>query len=251
MSGSSAGLSALGSAMPHTRAVHGVARRPGAEQQRLALALHDGQRQLVAVAGEPAQQRPDAKLVGDRREAGDDGASRRLRMRGSRALAVATASAARTCASRSVPRATPSCAPAVPSSLEDVSDEVSRHACRHSAPRPRRRAGTQAQRSESMQSRMSRASVRSRWPYKCRWAPFIRGHDPGQGQLPCGSYRPPGHCSRRTPQPCMGRILRRVRKKSMSAAVIPASAKRVERGSSATAMRDWGWIPALRFAWRV
>jgi homoserine acetyltransferase len=24
---------------------------------------------------------------------------------------------------------------------------------------------------------------------ECRWAPYVRGHDPGQGQLPCESYR--------------------------------------------------------------
>jgi len=32
-----------------------------------------------------------------------------------------------------------------------------------------------------------------RGPYECRWAPCIRSHGSGQGQHPCGSYRPPGH----------------------------------------------------------
>ena len=31
-----------------------------------------------------------------------------------------------------------------------------------------------------------------RGPYESRWAPCVRGHGPGQGQLPCGSYRPRG-----------------------------------------------------------
>jgi hypothetical protein len=29
-------------------------------------------------------------------------------------------------------------------------------------------------------------------PYSCRWAPCVRDQDPGQGQLPSGSYRPRG-----------------------------------------------------------
>jgi len=31
-----------------------------------------------------------------------------------------------------------------------------------------------------------------RGPYLCRWAPCVRAHEPGQGQLPCEEYRPPG-----------------------------------------------------------
>ena len=42
-------------------------------------------------------------------------------------------------------------------------------------------------------------------PTRCRWAPCIRGHGLGQGQLPCEFYRPPGHCSDapRSPAKCM------------------------------------------------
>ena len=51
-------------------------------------------------------------------------------------------------------------------------------------------------------------------PTRCRWAPCVRGHGPGQGQLPCGSYRPPGRSApRRTPQPCLDVNLSRVRRK--------------------------------------
>ena len=28
---------------------------------------------------------------------------------------------------------------------------------------------------------------------KCRWAPYIRGHGPGQGQLPVSTIKAPGH----------------------------------------------------------
>ena len=37
------------------------------------------------------------------------------------------------------------------------------------------------------QSRASRAGGQTRVvPTRCRWAPCVRGHGPGQGQLPCG-----------------------------------------------------------------
>ena len=43
------------------------------------------------------------------------------------------------------------------------------------------------------QSRLSRSRLDPAWSLQeCRWAPYVRGHDPGQGQLPCESYRPPG-----------------------------------------------------------
>jgi hypothetical protein len=43
------------------------------------------------------------------------------------------------------------------------------------------------------QSRLSRSRLDPAWSLQeCRWAPCVRGHDPGQGQLPCESYRPPG-----------------------------------------------------------
>ena len=46
---------------------------------------------------------------------------------------------------------------------------------------------------DNWQSRMGRAGDQSRVvPTRCRWAPCVRGHGPGQGQLPCGFYRPPG-----------------------------------------------------------
>ena len=35
-----------------------------------------------------------------------------------------------------------------------------------------------------MRSHDGRRSVRSRGPYTCRWAPYARTHEPGQGQLP-------------------------------------------------------------------
>src|SRR5215475_16140712 len=35
---------------------------------------------------------------------------------------------------------------------------------------------------------------RSRVPYESRWAPYVRTHEPGQGQLPEGSIRPRGLC---------------------------------------------------------
>src|SRR5438105_14778716 len=28
---------------------------------------------------------------------------------------------------------------------------------------------------------------------KCRWAPYVRDHDPGQGQLPVSTIKAPGH----------------------------------------------------------
>src|SRR5215467_5405232 len=37
--------------------------------------------------------------------------------------------------------------------------------------------------------------VRSRVPYESRWAPYVRAHEPGQGQLPSGSIRPRGYDS--------------------------------------------------------
>src|SRR5262245_56901351 len=43
--------------------------------------------------------------------------------------------------------------------------------------------------------------LRSRVPYESRWAPYVRAHEPGQGQLPSGSIRPRGYDSKRTPQP--------------------------------------------------
>src|SRR5262244_1853664 len=36
---------------------------------------------------------------------------------------------------------------------------------------------------------------RSRVPYESRWAPYVRAHEPGQGQLPSGSIRPRGYDS--------------------------------------------------------
>ncbi len=53
------------------------------------------------------------------------------------------------------------------------------------------------------------------WPYKCRWAPFVRDHGPGQGQLPCGSYRPLGRIAPDAPRSPAEVNLRRVREKSM------------------------------------
>src|SRR5713226_7272720 len=56
---------------------------------------------------------------------------------------------------------------------------------------------------------------RSRVPYTCRWAPYARAHEPGQGQLPLGSIRPRGYGSARTAQPratnVVGRKVRRYR----------------------------------------
>ena len=54
-----------------------------------------------------------------------------------------------------------------------------------------------------MQSRNGRTVSIPRGPYKnVRWAPYVRSHGSGQGQLPCEIYRPPGRFWRRTPQPC-------------------------------------------------
>src|SRR5581483_1149410 len=78
-------------------------------------------------------------------------------------------------------------------------------------------------------------------PTRCRWAPFVRDHGLGQGQLPCESYRPPGRCSNAPRSPAR-RYLRRVRQKSMHPdAIIPWSA------SPAIQMRarSCGWMPAL------
>src|SRR5262249_7868879 len=56
----------------------------------------------------------------------------------------------------------------------------------------RRRAVGPGARRKS-QSRLSRSRLDPAWSLQeCRWAPYVRGHDPGQGQLPCESYRPPG-----------------------------------------------------------
>ena len=51
-------------------------------------------------------------------------------------------------------------------------------------------------------------------PTRCRWAPCIRGHGLGQGQLPCGSYRPPGRIARDAPRsPAWSGCLCRTRRK--------------------------------------
>src|SRR5215475_12364891 len=39
------------------------------------------------------------------------------------------------------------------------------------------------------------SELRSRVPYESRWAPYVRAHEPGQGQLPSGSIRPRGYDS--------------------------------------------------------
>src|SRR5438874_200002 len=44
---------------------------------------------------------------------------------------------------------------------------------------------------------------------KCRWAPYVRDHDPGQGQLPVSTIKAPGHRipdarSRTRPTPKLG-----------------------------------------------
>src|SRR5262249_41555728 len=49
---------------------------------------------------------------------------------------------------------------------------------------------------------------RSRVPYESRWAPYVRAHEPGQGQLPSGSIRPRGYGSERTSQPRIANVVR-------------------------------------------
>src|SRR5262245_15199552 len=58
-------------------AIHGMAGRPGAEDERFALALHHRHGEAKALPVEPTQQRPDAKLVSQGRKPGDDTALRR------------------------------------------------------------------------------------------------------------------------------------------------------------------------------
>jgi hypothetical protein len=53
--------------------IHGVARRPGAEDERQALALHDRHGERMALAVEAPQQRPGAELIRERGEARNDG----------------------------------------------------------------------------------------------------------------------------------------------------------------------------------
>ena len=45
---------------------------------------------------------------------------------------------------------------------------------------------------ERVRSRDGRRSVRSRVPYESRWAPCVRTHEPGQGQLPVEIDKAPG-----------------------------------------------------------
>src|SRR5262249_5974182 len=55
---------------------HLVPRCPGAEQERLALALHHGKRNAIAGSKKARQQQTRVDLVPDGREAGDDRAGR-------------------------------------------------------------------------------------------------------------------------------------------------------------------------------
>src|SRR5262249_57063762 len=49
--------------------------------------------------------------------------------------------------------------------------------------------------------------VRSRVPYESRWAPYVRAHEPGQGQLPSGSIRPRGYDSVAPRSPAGGNLV--------------------------------------------
>ena len=58
--------------MPHVRLGEGVARRPGAKEERQSFALHHGQREAIALAQKTRHQRCGVDLLADDEEAGDD-----------------------------------------------------------------------------------------------------------------------------------------------------------------------------------
>ena len=206
-SGSSTASSG-GSAMPHTPL---PISSPGAQarnSERLALALHHRQRQRGSPRLQAAQQRPGAISSASGAEAGDDAA--RLASRKS-SPCCATAAAARSACRRQP------CAPSrdarrsarFASMMSDVSLTQARVEPDRAGWRNKRK----------MAAKAVEASI-PLGPYECRWAPCVRDHGPGQGQLPCGSYRPRGYVLVTHPAALHGMNLRCVRKKAMRRSVV-------------------------------
>ena len=165
--------------------------RPGAHDQRRATALNHGERQLGAGIGGTTHERERTDFELERRIAGDDGARRnrnRQSARGDRLRGRALLHHRQRFAARAALLAQLGFA---------FGNRIGSGHC------VARRVGIV----EGAGARPGALSLkgkcgprwpserRSRVPYESRWAPYVRAHEPGQGQLPSGSIRPRGYGS--------------------------------------------------------
>ena len=83
------------------------------------------------------------------------------------------------------------------------------------------------------QSRLSRSRLDPAWSLQeCRWAPCVRSHDSGQGQLPCESYRPPGQLLETHPAALLADTYALFRKNQSTSERPPACVRKLHGGAS-------------------